>query len=151
MTCEPLSVRTFGKTQGFWDNTNGQALIPANFTYTLGVTSRALTCYLLGHEEPDEEHADHPARTGRGTVLEPPCMKLLPSPLTSGIQNGSDEHVAVTGVGVEATTSTYISGFNGQTVGSMGLTSSPPDRVPDRTVADREQARFSRSSTTRTT
>jgi hypothetical protein len=43
--CEPLSVRTFGKTMGYWGNRNGQARIPADFTYTLGAVS-ATTCYI---------------------------------------------------------------------------------------------------------
>jgi hypothetical protein len=45
VACEPLSVRTFGKTMGYWGNRNGQARIPANFTYTLGQVS-ATTCSL---------------------------------------------------------------------------------------------------------
>ena len=34
VACEPLSVRTFGKTMGYWHNQNGQAVLAANNAFS---------------------------------------------------------------------------------------------------------------------
>ena len=62
VACEPLSVRTFGKTMGFWGNRNGQARIPADFTYTLGQNS-ASTCYIAVNEGQDGDDLPERRRT----------------------------------------------------------------------------------------
>jgi hypothetical protein len=73
VACEPLSVRTFGKTMGFWGNTNGQARITNNGGY-----------------------GAHSVTIGRGGVIDTKAesLKVLPGTLnacgkysTSGTSN----------------------------------------------------------------
>ena len=56
--CEPLSVRTFGKTMGFWGNRTGRPCCRP----TSDVTARhrfAATCYIVVNTKAELE--DHPA------------------------------------------------------------------------------------------
>jgi uncharacterized protein (DUF2141 family) len=113
--CEPLSVRTFGKTMGFWGNKNGQARIPANFTYTLGENS-ATTCYV--------------SVTKAKTVTIFPNTKNGVSILTNcttvasrdpGINTESLNVLLAQALALKLNID-LVSGFNGQPIGALGVT-----------------------------
>jgi hypothetical protein len=114
VACEPLSVRTFGKTQGFWGNRNGQALISAGFTYTLG--SSPSGCYI------------NVTKTNSKTILPNTLngVSILQNCQTAGLRDpnisvGSINNLLSQTLALKLNID-FITGFSGQTLGAMGCT-----------------------------
>lgn len=117
VACEPLSVRTFGKTMGFWGNRNGQALIPAGFTYVLGTKPGG--CYI------DVTKANSTTilpNTKNGLSLMTMCDAV--SERDTGLGNssvGAINNLLAQTLALKLNIQ-FIAGFAGQTIGAMGCT-----------------------------
>jgi len=123
-TCEPLSVRTFGKTMGFWGNNNGVARIIANGGY-----------------------AANSVTIGRGAVVDTQAeaAKILPNQLnacgkgtplifTVGAQTANAACTVAAGVNANSLNTLsgqtlalgynikLVTGFTGQQIGALGCT-----------------------------
>jgi Bacterial Ig-like domain (group 3) len=132
--CEPLSVRTFGKTMGFWGNTNGQALLAANHAFTTPLFDKqfaagyAVTigeknggCYIV---------VDSAAKSKtilpnqlNGASLIPQCDTTAER--DTGINLGSFNTLLAQTLALSYNI-LYKAGFASQTIGSMGLTAYLP-------------------------
>jgi hypothetical protein len=124
VTCEPLSVRTFGKTMGYWHNTNGQAKIPSTFTYTLG-SNTTNTCYLPVTKANTLTILPGSGGSGlNGVSILQHCASF-----DTGIQTGSMNTLLSQALALELNIQ-FIVGFNGQTIGALGLTASLPTAFP---------------------
>jgi hypothetical protein len=111
--CEPLSVRTFGKTMGFWGNKNGQARIPADFTYTLGEQSSS-TCYILVTKTNSKTIL--PSTLNGTSILTNCTTAALRDP---GINTGSLNTLLAQALALKLNIQ-LISGFDGQQIGAFG-------------------------------
>jgi hypothetical protein len=124
VACEPLSVRTFGKTMGFWGNVNGIARITNNGGYAANAVD-----------------------IGRGAVVDTQAeaAKILPNQLnacgkgtpfifTVGAQTATAACKLATGININSLNTLaaqtlalgynikLVSGFTGQTLGALGCT-----------------------------
>ena len=113
---EPLSVRTLGKTMGFWGNTNGQALLPANPNVTLGSVS-ATTCSIVVNTKAISK-VILPS-TLNGVSILTNCTTS--GSRDSGINVGSLNTLLAQTLAISFNI-LYINGYTGQTVGGLGCT-----------------------------
>jgi hypothetical protein len=112
---EPLAVRTFGKTMGFWGNRNGQALIPSGFTYTLGQNS-ATTCYLNVTKANTTTIFPN---TKNGVTLLTNCTTVASR--DAGINTDSMNVLLAQALALKLNIQ-LIAGFDGQQIGALGVT-----------------------------
>ncbi len=115
VACEPLSVRTFGKTMGFWGNRNGQARIPADFSYTLGQNS-ASTCYIAVNKA---KTATIFPNTKNGVSILTNCTTVASR--DAGINTDSMNILLAQALALKLNIE-LIGGFNGQPIGALGVT-----------------------------
>jgi hypothetical protein len=121
--CEPFIVRTFGKTMGFWGNTNGQALLVANDAFsaakavTLGLTSPSGLCYIVVDTQAKSKTIF--PNTLNGTSILRNCLTTGtrdPGINTASLNTLLGQTLAL------SYNNLYKSGFAGQTIGAMGCT-----------------------------
>jgi len=102
---------TLGKTKGYWGNRNGQAVIPASFTYTLGT---AAGCHI------------NVTKANSVTILPSANNGLSIStnctPLDPGLSNGAVNNLFGQVLALRLNQQ-LISGFSTDTIGSLGCTS----------------------------
>jgi hypothetical protein len=129
--CEPLSVRTFGKTMGFYGNPNGQALLLANnafttpqsdnqfaagFAVTLGIKNG--TCYIVVDSAAKSKTVLPVGSAGlNGASILTNCTT------TASRDSGINVNTLNTLLGQTLALSyniLYKSGFAGQTIGAFG-------------------------------
>jgi hypothetical protein len=125
--CEPLSVRTFGKTMGYWGNTNGQARIPSTFTYTLGISG---LCYINVTKSPTNNTLTilpHGSAGLNGVSILTNCTTTASR--DTGINVNSLNTLLAQALALKLNIN-LISGFDGQTLAAMGLTASIPTVFP---------------------
>jgi hypothetical protein len=128
-TCEPLAVRTFGYTMGFWGNTNGQKLLadpdgnPTTTTnafntnpVTLGLNS-ANSCWIL--VDTASKSKTILPNTLNGMSILQNCTTS--SKLDSGINTGSLNTLLAQTLALSYNI-LYKATFAGQTIGGIGCT-----------------------------
>jgi hypothetical protein len=128
-TCEPLTVRTFGYTMGFWGNTNGQKLLadpdgnPTTTTnafntnpVTLGLNS-ANSCWIL--VDTASKSKTILPNTLNGMSILQNCTTS--SKLDSGINTGSLNTLLAQTLALSYNI-LYKATFAGQTIGGIGCT-----------------------------
>jgi hypothetical protein len=113
---EPLSVRTLGKTMGFWGNPNGQALLPANPNVTLGSVS-ATTCSIVVNTKAISKVIL--PNTLNGVSILTNCTTS--GSRDAGINVGSLNNLLAQTLAISFNI-LYINGYTGQTVGGLGCT-----------------------------
>jgi hypothetical protein len=128
--CEPFIVRTFGKTMGFWGNTNGQALLTTNNAFTTPLSDNqfaagyAVTigvknggCY-IAVDSANKSKTIFP-NTLNGLSILQNCMGT--TYLDTGI-NGNSMNTLLGQTLALSYNILYKTGFAGQTIGAMGCT-----------------------------
>jgi hypothetical protein len=113
---EPLSVRTFGKTMGFWGNTNGQAVLPANPNVTLGTVS-ASTCSIIVNTKAISKVIL--PNTKNGVSILTNCTTTASR--DPGINTESLNTLLAQTLALSFNI-LYIQGYTGQTIGGMNCT-----------------------------
>jgi hypothetical protein len=113
---EPLSVRTFGKTMGFWGNTNGQALLPDNPNVTLGTVS-ASTCSIIVNTKAISKVIL--PNTKNGVSILTNCTTTASR--DPGINTESLNTLLAQTLALSFNI-LYIQGYTGQTIGGMNCT-----------------------------
>jgi hypothetical protein len=126
-SCEPLHVRTFGYTMGFWGNRNGQALLAANNAFganavTLGlVPPNALPvnnrCWVKVDSAAKSKTILPNTLNGVSLILQ--CDTTAER--DTGINLGSFNVLLAQNLAL-GYNNLYKSGFAGQTIGAMGCT-----------------------------
>ena len=113
---EPLSVRTFGKTMGFWGNTNGQASLPDNPNVTLGTVS-ASTCSIIVNTKAISKVIL--PNTKNGVSILTNCTTTASR--DPGINTESLNTLLAQTLALSFNI-LYIQGYTGQTIGGMNCT-----------------------------
>jgi hypothetical protein len=122
-SCESFTVRTFGKTMGFWGNKNGQALLVADNAFstanavTLGLTSPSGLCNVTVNAQSISQTIL--PNTLNGISVLNNCKTS--SALDSGI-NANSLNTLLGQTLALSYNNLYKSGFAGQTIGGMGCT-----------------------------
>ena len=126
---EPLTVRTYGKTMGFWGNTNGQALLPSNPGVTLGIVppsaTNTSTCWVVVNTK--AKSLTILPNTLNGMSILTNCTTS--SKLDSGINGNSMNTLLAQTLALEFNI-LYKGSYAGQTIGGMGLTGFIPTAFP---------------------
>ena len=120
-TCEPLTVRTFGYTMGFWGNKNGQAMLAANSAFganavTLG--SNSLTTCWVKVDSAAKSLTIFPSKLNGMSILTNCTAGNL---LDSGINTGSLNTLLGQTLALSYNI-LYKGSFAGQPIGGMGCT-----------------------------
>jgi hypothetical protein len=124
-SCESFTVRTFGKTMGFWGNNNGQALLVANNAFSaanavtlgIGTTGVTTTCWVKVDSQSKSQTILPNTKNGMSILTN--CTTS--SALDSGINANSLNTLLGQALAL-AYNNLYKSGFIGQTIGGMGCT-----------------------------
>jgi hypothetical protein len=124
VACEPLSVRTFGKTMGFWGNPNGIARIIAAGGYAANAVN-------IGRGANVDTSAEATKILPNNSNLNA-CGKGTPFIFTVGAQTATAACKLATGINVNSLNTLaaqtlalgynikLVSGFTGQTLGALG-------------------------------
>ena len=125
--CEPFSVRTFGKTMGFWGNTNGQALLASNSAFTtanavtLGINSTSpLRCFVTVDSASKSTTIFPNTLNGQSTIPQCDTTGERDSVNTGSFNNLLSQTLAI------SYNIKYITGYAGQTIAGMGCAAVAP-------------------------
>jgi len=143
--CEPLRARTFGKTMGFYGNTNGQAFLLAHNAFTTNVVTLGLPNVDSTHKrcnvtvDSASKSKQILPNTLNGQTLIPQCDTTAER--DSGI-NTNSFNVLLAQTLALSYNNLYKTGFAGQTIGGMGCTAFAPLTSASTTQAVQDYANY---------